>query len=240
MSDEQSSRVRLTRRKLLAGLGTIGAAGAASGAGTFALFSDSEASTGNEIDMGTMDLVVRDGDSGDGFGDGVSGTFTVENAKPGDTMNGSVELKNAGSIAADHVELGFSVSPTEGSYGGTDGGDTQDGATGMAGQFGVGQFDYPKDGSGPYDTLDVDGLDAGADGPEMATLADLVDGTNADELDDLNPPPEPDGTRTLDIGLKWLDDAEHDLTHPNNDFQGDTLDVTIHFALAQEPDQDVL
>jgi len=237
MTDEQSSRVRLTRRKVLAGLGTIGAAGAASGAGTFALFSDSEVSTGNEIDMGTMDLVVRDGKSGGGFSDGVSGTFTIDNAKPGDTMNGSVELKNAGSIEADHVELGFSVTPTEGSNGGTNGGDTQIGATGMAGQFGVDQFAYPK-GDGPF--FDEDELNTGDDGPdEIPTLADLVD-TNGEKLDDLNPPPPPDGIQTLYLTLKWLDDTEHDLTHPNNDFQGDTLDVTIHFALAQEPGQDVL
>lgn len=49
----------LSRRKILAGLGTIGVAGAGAGAGTTALFSDEETFQDNSITAGTMDLSVE-------------------------------------------------------------------------------------------------------------------------------------------------------------------------------------
>lgn len=50
--------VRLSRRKILAGLGTVGAAGAGAGLGTSAFFSDEETFEGNTITAGTLDLKV--------------------------------------------------------------------------------------------------------------------------------------------------------------------------------------
>ncbi|MFB6178060.1 MAG: SipW-dependent-type signal peptide-containing protein, partial [Halobaculum sp.] len=49
----------LSRRKILAGLGTIGVAGAGAGAGTMALFSDEETFDNNQLTAGQLDLAVE-------------------------------------------------------------------------------------------------------------------------------------------------------------------------------------
>ena len=84
-------RTKLTRRQLLGGFLTIGAAGAAAGAGTMAYFSDTESSSGNTVQAGTLDLTL----------DGTSQTVTFldESAiAPGDSGSGSVTLGNAGTV----------------------------------------------------------------------------------------------------------------------------------------------
>jgi len=53
-----SKKVRLTRRRVLGGLGTIGVAGATAGLGTSALFSDEESFEDNSITAGTLDMSV--------------------------------------------------------------------------------------------------------------------------------------------------------------------------------------
>ncbi|MBS3761398.1 SipW-dependent-type signal peptide-containing protein [Halodesulfurarchaeum sp.] len=53
-----SKKVKLTRRRVLGGLGTIGLAGAAAGLGTSAYLNDSESFTGNSITAGTLDMSV--------------------------------------------------------------------------------------------------------------------------------------------------------------------------------------
>ena len=49
---------QITRRRALAGLGTIGLASAGAGLGTSALFSDTESFTDNTITAGTLDMTV--------------------------------------------------------------------------------------------------------------------------------------------------------------------------------------
>jgi predicted ribosomally synthesized peptide with SipW-like signal peptide len=56
MTDE---RYQLTRRKALAGLATVGAAGAGAGLGTSALFSDTESFEDNSIQAGTLNMTVE-------------------------------------------------------------------------------------------------------------------------------------------------------------------------------------
>ncbi len=55
MSDK---KINITRRKVLAGVGAVGAAGAAAGYGTSALFSDTESFESNTIAAGELDLKV--------------------------------------------------------------------------------------------------------------------------------------------------------------------------------------
>jgi predicted ribosomally synthesized peptide with SipW-like signal peptide len=90
MSDNEDSGFDLTRRKVLGGLVGVGAASAAAGAGTMALFSDTESSTDNVIQAGTLDLKP----DGDGVKDGV----TVEDVKPTDSGAWKVPLNNDGSL----------------------------------------------------------------------------------------------------------------------------------------------
>jgi predicted ribosomally synthesized peptide with SipW-like signal peptide len=55
---EQDGNYELSRRKTLAALGTIGAAGAGAGLGTSAFFSDQETFTNNQLTAGSLDMKV--------------------------------------------------------------------------------------------------------------------------------------------------------------------------------------
>jgi len=89
------SKYSLSRRKALLGLGTVGVAGAGAGVGTSALFSDEESFTNNSIQAGTLDLRVDyatsrsslndQNQSGFVNGDPASYSYTLADAKPGDS-----------------------------------------------------------------------------------------------------------------------------------------------------------
>ncbi|GAA0457353.1 SipW-dependent-type signal peptide-containing protein [Halococcus dombrowskii] len=57
MADD-NDKSPLTRRRVLGGMATVGAAGAV-GAGTWAAFSDQETSSGNSVQAGTLDLELN-------------------------------------------------------------------------------------------------------------------------------------------------------------------------------------
>lgn len=88
-------RFDLSRRKILAGLGTVGVAGAGAGAGTTALFSDEETFEDNELTAGTLDLRVdydtsysyNDEGTSSGFVNGESPdySYSLTDVKPGDS-----------------------------------------------------------------------------------------------------------------------------------------------------------
>ncbi|MEE6211159.1 TasA family protein [Salarchaeum sp. III] len=91
MSDDDKT-FELTRRRALGGLLTLGAAGAAGGAGTMAYFSDTEQSTDNTVSAGTLDLTS----------DGDNGPYTiidVDNKAPGWSASKTTPLQNDGTIA---------------------------------------------------------------------------------------------------------------------------------------------
>jgi spore coat-associated protein N len=79
---------------------------ALAGVGTFAFFSDTEVSATNTFSAGTLDLKV----SNDGitYADGVTATWGGTNLAPGAAaISGHVDLKNAGTVAAQHAEVKF-------------------------------------------------------------------------------------------------------------------------------------
>lgn len=99
MSDRN---IELTRRKVLGGLASIGAASAAAGAGTMAYFSDSETSSGNTVSAGTVDL------------DSASQESVVVNSAPGDSASGTVSATYNGSISPVEVDISAALSePSE-------------------------------------------------------------------------------------------------------------------------------
>jgi spore coat-associated protein N len=84
--------------KILSAIFIIGLVATTAGAGIYAYFSDTETSTGNIFTAGTLDLKVSHS-SGGPWTDGVSGTWTLSNMKPGDeTPLARVFFKNFGSI----------------------------------------------------------------------------------------------------------------------------------------------
>lgn len=87
---EHSSRIALTRRRALGGIVSVGCASAVAGAGTVALFSDTERSSSNTVQAGTLDLSVSSGDE--------SAVLNVENAGPGSSGSKSVAVENVGTL----------------------------------------------------------------------------------------------------------------------------------------------
>jgi len=81
MADEKNS---ISRRNVLAGLGTIGVGGALAGAGTSAFFSDKETFKGNKLVAGALDLKV---DWEEHYYNGTGGAEYVEYSEPDDTTN---------------------------------------------------------------------------------------------------------------------------------------------------------
>ena len=90
--DNSSSTIELNRRRVLGALGTIGVASAGAGAGTFALFSDTESSSGNSVQAGTLNLTA-DGNDG-----AATTTLDVTGAAPGESGTETTTLRNTGNI----------------------------------------------------------------------------------------------------------------------------------------------
>lgn len=212
---------RLTRRQFLSSAVVTGVTAAGAGAGTYAYLQDTEESSNNTIAMGTLDLIVSDGD--EGFGDGVSGTWTASNMKPGDTVWGNLSLQNDGSLEADYVELSFDYEETEsaGPNGSNEADTAPDTADGMAKQFEVITLGY--------DSGNILRNLSDANGNGRVDVDDLVASENAGAMDGLTAPPAANGgTEALVLELKFVDEPS------NNRYQGDTLDITVTMALHQE------
>ncbi|GCF14650.1 hypothetical protein Harman_25850 [Haloarcula mannanilytica] len=101
MSD---NNIELTRRRVLGGIATVGAASAAVGAGTFAAFSDTEESTGNTISAGTLDLESD-----------ITTSLSLTGLKPGDDKDGNTVTAtySSGSTMPAAISLGLSLSENE-------------------------------------------------------------------------------------------------------------------------------
>ncbi len=94
--------IELTRRRLLGGVATVGVAGVGAGAGTAALFADSEASTGNSLQSGTLNLTLDGSDA--------SVTLLSEvDVAPGESGQATVTLANTGSLPG-YVDVVVSAS----------------------------------------------------------------------------------------------------------------------------------
>ena len=80
-------------KKILVSMMVIGLVAAFAGAGLYAYFSDTETSTGNTFQAGTLDLKVDGNDDPN-----VPVYFNVSNVKPGDSGSVDIVLSNVGSI----------------------------------------------------------------------------------------------------------------------------------------------
>lgn len=79
------------------------------GAATWAYFSDTEASTGNQLIAGTLDLKTDNAD-------GVTQTLYATNMEPGGTVGPStIQLKNSGSVDGSSLDIAFSYVESDGS-----------------------------------------------------------------------------------------------------------------------------
>lgn len=224
----------MKKKLLLLALALLLVAGMA-GAGTFAYFSDTEASTANTFTAGTMDLKVMD--NNEGWGEGVTLTWTLSNMRPGDSTYGWVKVDKVGSLDANHLEVTCDYTvreeypPVESD---TDP-DTDEHPDAMAKQMVITSARYDD---GDYDinlltgdnvlTLENENRSDwridDKDGDNRITLYDL----KHDPSDNLPPPNGDQYTFRMTV-----------MFDPNagNDFQGDTLNLTVYFTLNQDASQ---
>jgi len=208
------------------------------GVGTYAYFSDIETSTGNSFSAGTLDLKVMDND--ESWGDGVVGTWTLSNMKPGDFKYGYVKVDNVGSIDGDHLEITADYEVIEESpvvESDTDP-DTNLHPDWMAKNMTITSASY-DDGTvidlltgeewldnigGTYNDQNDDWMIEDADSDGKISLYDLKYG-RPDNLPLLH-----DDQYTFRMTVKLDENA-------GNDFQGDIFDLTVFFILNQDSSQ---
>jgi len=113
-----TDQIRLSRRRVLGAAVAVGLGGAAAGAGTFAAFSDTESSSDNAVQAGTLDLTLDGGNQ--------AVTFLDEtDVFPGESGQASLTLANAGSLSGvPEIEV-TGIQSTENGY---SGGESQDGS----------------------------------------------------------------------------------------------------------------
>lgn len=209
----------MNKGTLTLGVATILLASMIAGAGSFAYFSDIETSSGNTFTAGTFDLKIKDGN--EWWTDGIGTEWAISDMKPGKTVYGSVDLSNFGTITADHLEItcSYTINDPVGPES-----DTQENtpADHMADYMIIIHMDYVHDGGTHIDLLtkltDVDG-----DGIDLLEL-------KTQGIDDIKPLHNYPHEVWVDMILKFSEDA-------GNDFQGDTLTVTMIFTMNQHSSQ---
>ena len=96
----------INRRIIASGLSIVSALAVMGGA-TFAFFSDTGTSSNNVFAAGSLDLQLSNDAST--YSDSVTATFGGSNLAPGQCLSAdALNLKNNGSVAADHAEVAVS------------------------------------------------------------------------------------------------------------------------------------
>lgn len=215
-----TEKIKLTRRRALAALGVIGAGSAAAGAGTFALFSDTESSSAS-LSAGTLDLTQSN----------TPLQFTASDIKPTDTGTASVTLSASGSIAGNlSVEVTNVTSNEEGGNSGNGN---------LADQVELTLWiDEDQSGTGSADNNDVglnsDGTFTSAGNKGTAAYATDFDGAVWDDTDGSSPTFIEGFSGPVDfvVEYEFVDGSGESFV--NNDAQGDDLTVDFEFTLTQQ------
>jgi predicted ribosomally synthesized peptide with SipW-like signal peptide len=225
--------VTLMDKKILASMLIIAAASMLIGAGTVAYFSDTETSSGNVFQAGTGPDLKLSHSSGGPWTDGVTGTWTLADMKPGnETEEASVFFKNFGSpsstmtITCDY-NVDEETNPVESDTDPHTDQHPDELAKYMVityicyrdDQININCLTGEDDGYPPNENWRVNDTDL----DERITLYDL-------KMDPLVNLPSPDtqqnGITQLDMRIKFDENA-------GNDFQGDIFDLTMIFTLNQ-------
>lgn len=189
----------------------IGLAAAAAGAGTMALFSDTESSSGNTVQAGTIDL-----------GPDNPGTLmqSGDNLAPTQETTGTVTLTSDGSLSG---SLDVAVDYTE-----SDGSGSTDVATDVSAENYAKSLTVTELKYGGNSLLGTSAVsDTNGDG--VVTLYELANQeveTDGDDIDDLS---DPGSGTDFTVTLR--------LQNVGNDYQNDGVDVTYTFTLNQQDSQ---
>lgn len=228
--DLPGARASTTTITVLASVLLIGVVSFGFGFATFAYFQDTDASSANTIQSGTLNVTI------DGTDGGVTNSFSISGGKPLDSTTKNYTIRNGGSLAADHLQVNstFTENDPTGTY------DQEPGDADLAGPLTAGETaTYVEvmtltyhDGTGTTDVL-ASVADANGNG-----IKDLADAQNSSALDDLTPPAPGEGNATyLEITVRIASD-DHGLTADDENVMGDGIDVSLHFTLMQDSSQD--
>ncbi|ASJ01773.1 hypothetical protein A3L09_00095 [Thermococcus profundus] len=207
----------------------VGLVFAGMGYGTWAVYRDTETSSGNSIQLGTLDLVLTDGVPD------ADGQWVITNAVPGSTATGDIRIINNGSVEADHVEIGLELVCWEDDDGNLENGqefgprpDEVDGVGNLPEEIKV-TTQYYAAWTGERRQLD-----------NNADIGDIVETLYLN----LPAPPAVNGDVNdaiwnqkygqFDMNLQIVDTGTD-----QNYWQGDVCEIIVHVALAQAPGQQV-
>ncbi len=171
------------------------------GIGTWAYFQDTETSTGNVLAAGTLDLKTD-------LADRVTATLTASTMKPGDSVSGSIALKNTGSVAGASLDLVFSYVDS----------DDSPNPVPMSANATAAVIELTELNLGGSDLL------PGISDYQPNGYIDIEDLQNANLSDPAGI--DASGTRTFSITVQLRGDT-------SNDFQSDGITITMTFTLNQ-------
>lgn len=225
----QTILANLLRREVLVAILVIGVASTALGAVTWAQFSDDDASEGNAVEAGTLNITLDRADS-------QTGAFSLTNAKPGNATSHEFALRNAGSLSADHVEVGLSFSESDPRAEPSDPDlNAELSANETASFVRVTTLEYRNESGAVIEDALASVSDANGNNNGIKDLEDVRN--QAGSLDDLPAPQRNAGNQTsLVIGVAIADDSG-DFTGTDEDIMADGIDVKLTFTLNQDAGQ---
>lgn len=207
-------KIELNRRRVLGGIATVGIAAAAAGAGTFAAFSDTENSSGNTVQAGTLDLESAG-----------SASFPMTGLVPGDSVAGTVTSTYSSNSSVSPIDVTVDLSITENDAATTPTDATTNlSASGFAELIELTTADLSDSNGNTYDLLSNAGTTTGPGGNTYTSLADIeAYDAPTDALSSVTPGDDV----TLDLQGTFVSTA-------GNDAQGDGVDLTVTFTANQQ------
>lgn len=203
--------------------------GAVLGMGTYAYFSDTETSSSNPVQSSSLDLTL-DGNNGD-----VTTSFSLTGAGPTDSVTHTYDLRNIGSLSANHVEI--TISATENDTGLTEPSDS-DLNTELANvstqkHINVTTYEYRND-TGGVNTDMLSGVtDDNNNG--ITDLAEVINQTGT--TDNLVPPQANSGNTTKLVLTVKIANDDGSFTGTDEDIMADGVDIKIDVTLNQDSSQ---
>lgn len=200
---------------------------------TFAFLTDSDASTGNAVDSGSLDLAL------DGNVDGLSNTFSIANGMPADSVTHTYNLTNAGTTDADHLQFAFSVLENDPQAEPQDADlNVEQTAAETAAHIEVTTLVYTNpDGTTTTDFI-ASGTVTDANTNGIVDLADVQTAQASGTFDNLTPPSANSADKaTLQTTFQIANDDGGSFTGDDENMMSDGVAITVDFTLNQDSSQ---
>lgn len=217
----------MINKKIATSFISIAAALMIAGGATFAFFSDTATSSGNVFAAGNLNMQLSNDNTT--FTENVTATLNATGMAPGTTFSGDLFVNNAGSVPANHIDIGFTNNITEGAAPG-------DVTTpSFASVLEITVLDWDSNGDGNVDLsvlpANCDNVLNGGNGNGICDLQDLEGQSASANQDVVNLL----FTGTQSSGHKLHMEGRLSPTLATNANQGDSNDLTIGVFMDQGP-----